>query len=154
LKNGWKSTEADKMGQWKAFWNLLGFTQRVCAQVDFCWNAAADVCNVDGVSREDAKARRRRKKEVSVSREDAETRRVGDRVPQLPKAFCGSEGVLECSGLTELWMGMERVDGKIQSGVKPPQSKKEGCGISREDAKARRVGDSPSCAVTQGVLWL
>jgi hypothetical protein len=21
--------EADKMGQWKAFWNLLGFTQKV-----------------------------------------------------------------------------------------------------------------------------
>jgi hypothetical protein len=49
--------------------------------------------------------------------------------------FWGSEGVLECSGLTELWMGIERVDGKIQSGVKPPQSKKEGSGISREGAK-------------------
>jgi hypothetical protein len=46
-----------------------------------------------------------------------------------------NKGVLECSGLTELWMGRERVDGKIQSGVKPPQSKKEGSGISREDAK-------------------
>jgi hypothetical protein len=45
-------------------------------------------------------------------------------VVQLPKTFCGNEGVLECSGLTELWMGIERVDGKIQSGVKPPQSKK------------------------------
>jgi hypothetical protein len=32
---------------------------------------------------------------------------------------------MECSGLTELWMGIERVDGKIQSGVKPPQSKKQ-----------------------------
>jgi hypothetical protein len=31
LKNGWKSTEADK----KAFWNLLGFTQKVKAKVDF-----------------------------------------------------------------------------------------------------------------------
>jgi hypothetical protein len=30
--------------------------------------------------------------------------------------------------------------GKIQSGVKPPQSKKEGSVISREDAKARRKG--------------
>jgi hypothetical protein len=49
-------------------------------------------------------------------------------VVQLPKTFCGSEGVLECSGLTELWMGMERVDGKIQSGVQPPQSKKPGSG--------------------------
>jgi hypothetical protein len=45
-------------------------------------------------------------------------------VVQLPKTFCGNEGVLECSGLTELWMGIERADGKIQSGVKPPQSKK------------------------------
>jgi hypothetical protein len=75
-----------------------------------------------------------------VSRGDAETRRVGDRVPQLPKALCGNEGVLECSGWTELWMGIERADRKIQSGVKPPQSKKEGSGISREDAKARRKG--------------
>jgi hypothetical protein len=104
------------MGQWKAFWNLLGFTQRVSAQVDFCWNAAADVCNVDGVSREDAKARRRRKKEVSVSREDAKTRRRGGlgiaQVVQLPETFCGYEGVLECSGLTELWMGIEHVEGE------------------------------------------
>jgi hypothetical protein len=53
----------------------------------------------------------------------------------------GNEGVLECSGLTELWMGIERVDGKIQSGVKPPQSKKQGCAISREDAKARKGWD-------------
>jgi hypothetical protein len=27
-------------------------------------------------------------------------------------------------------MGMERVDGKIQSGVKPPQSKKPGSGLN------------------------
>jgi hypothetical protein len=33
-------------------------------------------------------------------------------VPQLPKTFCGYEGVLECSGLTELWMGIERVEGE------------------------------------------
>jgi hypothetical protein len=43
LKICWQSTEADKMGQWKAFWNLLGFTQRVNAKVDFDLNAAADV---------------------------------------------------------------------------------------------------------------
>jgi hypothetical protein len=73
-------------------------------------------------------------------------------VPQLPKMFWGNEGVLECSGLTELWMGRERVDGKIQSGVKPPQSKKEGCGISRGDAETRRVGDRPSAAVTKA-FW-
>jgi hypothetical protein len=59
----------------------------------------------------------------------------------VTKAFWGHEGVLECSGLTELWMGMERVDGKIQSGVKPPQSKKGGSGISRGGAETRRVGD-------------
>jgi hypothetical protein len=35
-------------------------------------------------------------------------------------------------------MGIERVDGKIQSGVKPPQSKKQRSGISREDAKKRK----------------
>jgi hypothetical protein len=79
-------------------------------------------------------------------------------VVQLPKAFCGHEGVLECSGLTEVWMGRERVDGKIQSGVKPPQSKKVGCGISREGAKQRekevfREFPSPRCAVAQDVLW-
>jgi hypothetical protein len=27
-------------------------------------------------------------------------------------------------------MGIERVDGKIQSGVKPPQSKKQGSGLN------------------------
>jgi hypothetical protein len=62
-------------------------------------------------------------------------------VVQLPKTFCGNEGVLECSGLTELGMGRERVDGEIQSGVKPPQSKKQGSGISREDAMPRKVWD-------------
>jgi hypothetical protein len=79
-------------------------------------------------------------------------------VVQLPKTFCGNEGVLECSGLTELWMGIERVDGKIQSGVKPPQSKKPGSGISREGAKKRkkevfREFPGQSCAVAQDVLW-
>jgi hypothetical protein len=43
LKNGRKSTEADPMGPWKGFWNLLGFTWRVKAKVDFGGNAAADV---------------------------------------------------------------------------------------------------------------
>jgi hypothetical protein len=56
-------------------------------------------------------------------------------VVQWPKTFCGNDGVLECSGLRELGMGIERVDGKIQSGVKPPQSKKQGSGISREGAE-------------------
>jgi hypothetical protein len=63
----------------------------------------------------------------------AETRRC--------ERFGINKGVLECSGLTELWMGIERVDEKIQSGVKPPQSKKPGSGISREDAKPRKVWD-------------
>jgi hypothetical protein len=87
------------------------------------------------VSREDAKPRRREikgRRRFSVS--------SVAHVVQWPKTFCGREGVLECSGLTELWMGMERVDGEIQSGVKPPQSKKPGSGISREDAKARSKG--------------
>jgi hypothetical protein len=56
-------------------------------------------------------------------------------------------------------MGMERVDGKIQSGVKPPQSKKEESVISREDAKVRRKErrrfsvsfPSPSSAVAKDV---
>jgi hypothetical protein len=74
-----------------------------------------------------------KKEGCGISRGDAEG---WDRVPQLPKMFWGHEGVLECSGLTELWVGIERVDGKIQSGVKPPQSKKEGSGISREGATA------------------
>jgi hypothetical protein len=79
--------------------------------------------------------------------------------PQLPKTFCGHEGVLECSGWTELGMEVERVDGKIQSGVKPPQSKKEGCGISRGDAKMRRrerVGGScsPFAASREGLKWV
>jgi hypothetical protein len=30
---------------------------------------------------------------------DAKARKVGDRVPQLPKAFCGNKRVLEGSGL-------------------------------------------------------
>jgi hypothetical protein len=92
---------------------------------------------------------------------DAKTRKGWDRVLQLPMTFCGHQGDLECSGLTELWMGIERVDGKIQSGVKPPQSKKPGSGISREAAKARnkrkkqlsREFPGPRCAVAQGVLW-
>jgi hypothetical protein len=58
--------------------------------------------------------------------------------PQLPKTLCGHEGVLKCSGWTELGMARERVDEEIQSGVKPPQSKKQGSGISREDAKKRK----------------
>jgi hypothetical protein len=125
------------MGLWKGFCNLPGFICRVKANVDFGGNAAADVLGekpADIVWTSDVRPCGR------VSREDAKARKVGDRVPQLPKAFCGREGVLECSGLTELWMGRERVDGKIQSGVKPPQFKKPGSGISREDAKARRKG--------------
>jgi hypothetical protein len=70
-------------------------------------------CNADGVSREDAK-----------------TRRVGIEFRSCPRRFVAMRGVLECSGLTELWMGIERVDGKIQSGVKPPQSKKQGSGLN------------------------
>jgi hypothetical protein len=80
--------------------------------------------HVDGKIQSGVKPPQSKKEGSGISRGDAEARRVGDRVPQLPKTFCGNEGVLECSGLTELWMGIERDDGKIQSGVKPPQSKK------------------------------
>jgi hypothetical protein len=66
------------MGPWKGFCNLPGFTWRVKANVDFGGNAAAEVSGEkpadigwtsDGrpcgrVSREDAKARRKRKKDV------------------------------------------------------------------------------------------
>jgi hypothetical protein len=92
----------------------------------------------DGKIQSGVKPPQSKKPGSGISREDAKARKVGDRVPQLPKTFCGHEGVLECSGLTELWVGIERVDGKIQSGVKPPQSKKSGSGISREAAKARK----------------
>jgi hypothetical protein len=144
LKNGWKSTEADKMGQWKAFWNLLGFIKRVKANVDFGGNAAADVSGEkpadigqtsDGGLAEGSHAKTRRREEKGRRRFSVSSLA---QVVQLPKTFCGNEGVLECSGLTELWMGIERVDGKIQSGVKPPQSKKQRSGISREDAKKRK----------------
>jgi hypothetical protein len=53
-----------------------------------------------------------KKQGSGISREDAKPRKVGDRVPQLPMTFCGNEGVLECSGLTELGMGIERVEGE------------------------------------------
>jgi hypothetical protein len=126
LKSGWRSAEADKMGQRQAFWNLLGFTQRVRAQVDYGWKAAADVSgrsNKSGLpsarTTSGCKAKGQR-----VSREAAKARKVGDRVSKLLKTFCGNEAIMECSGLTELWMGRERVDGKIQSGVQPPRSKK------------------------------
>jgi hypothetical protein len=79
-------------------------------------------------------------------------------VVQWPKTFCGSESVLECSGLTELWLGSSAPKGKIQSGVKPPQSKKPESGISREGAKKRkkevfRGFPGPRCAVAKDVLW-
>jgi hypothetical protein len=91
------------------------------------------VLRLDGALDGNRALRRGKSKAVSSHRSPrkkdpeshAEMRRVGDRVPQLPMTFCGNEGVLECSGLTELWMGRERADGEIQSGVKPPQSKKK-----------------------------
>jgi hypothetical protein len=82
-----------------------------------------------------------------VSREDAKARKVGYRVSQLAKAFCGHESVLECSGLAELGMA-------DAAGVSPIilMFWRAGKGVSREDAKARKVGDRPSSAVTQDVL--
>jgi hypothetical protein len=84
----------------------------------------------DGEIQSGVKPPQSKKPGSGISREDAKARRVGDRVPQLPMTFCGNEGDLECSGLTELWMGIERVDGKIPSGVQPPQSKKPGSGLN------------------------
>jgi hypothetical protein len=81
---------------------------------------------VDGEIQSGVQPPQSKKEGSGISREDAKARKVGDRVPQLLKRFCGNEGVLECSGWTELGMGRERVDGKIQSGVQPPQSKKPG----------------------------
>jgi hypothetical protein len=78
---------------------------------------------VDGKIQSGVKPPQSKKEGSGISRGGAEG---WDRVPQLPKMFWGSEGVLECSGLAELGMGIGRGDGKIQSGVKPPQSKKEG----------------------------
>jgi hypothetical protein len=65
---------------------------------------------VDGKIQSGVKPPQSKKGGSGVSREEAKTRRGGERVPQLPKAFWGHEGVLECSGLTELWMGIERVE--------------------------------------------
>jgi hypothetical protein len=89
-----------------------------------------EIERVDGKIQSGVQPPQSKKPGSGISRGDAETRRVGDRVPQLPKTLCGNEGVLECSGLRELWMARERVDGKIQSGVKPPQSKKPGSGLN------------------------
>jgi hypothetical protein len=99
---------------------------------------------VDGKIQSGVKPPQSKKSGCGISREGAKARKAGDRVSKLPKTFCGHEGVLECSGLTELWMGRGRVKGEIQSGVQPPQSKKPGSGTSREGAKARKVGDRVS----------
>jgi hypothetical protein len=81
-------------------------------------------------------------------------------VVQWPKTFCGNEGVLECSGLTELGVGSERANGKSKAvsshrspRKKDPQSHAETgdgwVGVSRGDAE----GWGLSAAVTQEVLW-
>jgi hypothetical protein len=85
---------------------------------------------VDGKIQSGVKPPQSKKPGSGTSREGAKARKVGDRVSKLPKTFCCHVGVLECSGWTELWMGIERVDGKIQSGVQPPQSKKPGSGLN------------------------
>jgi hypothetical protein len=86
---------------------LPAFTWMVNARVDFGGNAVADVSGEkpadivwtsDGGLAEGshAKARRKGRKRFSVS--------LLAHVVQLPKTFFCNEGVLECSGLTELWM--------------------------------------------------
>jgi hypothetical protein len=49
------------------------------------------------------------------SREDAKARKVGDRVPLLPKTICCSEGVMGCYGLAELGMGPSASMGKSKA---------------------------------------
>jgi hypothetical protein len=59
------------------------------------------------------------------------TRRLGGwgiEFRSYPRSFVKMRVSWECSGLTELWMGSSASIGKIQSGIKPPQSKKEGSG--------------------------
>jgi hypothetical protein len=155
------------MGKWEGFWNVPGFTWRVKANVDFGGNAATEVSGEkptdigwtsDGrpcgrVSREDAKARRKERRRFSVS--------SLAQVVQLPKTFCGHEGVMECSGLTELGMGIERVDGenpKRCQATAVQETRIRNLTRRREDAKKRkkevfREFPSPSCAVAQDVLW-
>jgi hypothetical protein len=71
--------------------------------VDFGWNVAADVSarkpsdigsTADGGLVEGSHAKTRRRERLGIAQ-----------VPQLPKTFCGNEGVMKCSGLTELGMG-------------------------------------------------
>jgi hypothetical protein len=108
---------------------------------------------LDGVKSSDGKIQsgvkppQSKKQGSGISRGDAEG---WDRVPQLPKTFCGREGVLECSGLTELGMGESAPMGKSKavSSHRNPRKKDP-----ESHAKARKVGDRPSAAVAQDVLW-
>jgi hypothetical protein len=70
--------------------------------LDVCWR----LCGRG--SREDAKAQRKRRRRFSVS--------YLAHVVQLPKTFCCHEDVLECSGLTELWMGSSASMEKSKAG--------------------------------------
>jgi hypothetical protein len=56
---------------------------------------------------------------------------------QLPKTFCGNEGVLGCSGLTELGMGSSASMGKSQAGSshRSPRNKNP-----KSHAETRRRG--------------
>jgi hypothetical protein len=109
------------------------YTWRVKAKVNLGWNAAADVSGwkpadivwtSDGGLAEGshAKARRKGRRRFSVS--------SLAQVVQLPKTFFCNEGVLECSGLTELWMGIEHVDGKSKAVSSHRTSKKQGSGLN------------------------
>jgi hypothetical protein len=72
------------MGLRKGFWNLRGFTWRVKAKVGFGGNAAADVSGekpADIVWTSDGRPCGR------VSREAAETRRVGIEFRSCPRRF-------------------------------------------------------------------
>jgi hypothetical protein len=72
------------MGPWKGFWNLLGFTWRVKAKVDFGGNAATDISGVkpadigwtpDGGVAEGSHAKTRRREKVGDGPSCAVTQR-------------------------------------------------------------------------------
>jgi hypothetical protein len=88
-----------------------------------------------------------KKQGSGISREDAKVRKGWDRVPQLPKKFCGHEGCLGVLRLDGALDGVERADGEIQSGVKPPQSKKP-----RIRNLTRRRGDAKGWGLIR-VSW-
>jgi hypothetical protein len=66
---------------------------------------------------------------------------------KVGRGLWGRETGVESRGLGECGnLKLEKSEGGVGRQA-------EGEGVSREDAKARKVGDRPSAAVTQNVLW-